>query len=184
MIFDILPSTAFKSLLRDKRIVATVWKNLANCIEETITGQKRLIDYPETIRTLARRYTNRIIHRQAAAENEGVSPDYATVDLNSVDNEEARRVGAEHVVYETIKQLGIGRKLKEPGLSGYQIAAAIGTIAGRMIVPGSERATHYWLQNVSALGELMGFDFSTLSLDRLYKERRSDCPRLGCRIGL
>jgi hypothetical protein len=38
-----------------------------------------------------------------------------------------------------------------------------------MIVPGSERATHYWLQNTTALGELMGYDFSFLSLDRLYK---------------
>jgi len=38
-----------------------------------------------------------------------------------------------------------------------------------MIVPGSERATHYWLQNTTALGELMGYDFLSLSLDRLYK---------------
>ncbi len=38
-----------------------------------------------------------------------------------------------------------------------------------MIVPGSERSTHYWLQNISALGELIGFDFSMVTLDRLYK---------------
>jgi hypothetical protein len=73
------------------------------------------------------------------------------------------------VVYETIKELAIDRKLKEFGLKTDQIAASVGVIAGRMIVPGSERATHYWLQNISALGELMGFDFSLLSLDRLYK---------------
>jgi len=38
-----------------------------------------------------------------------------------------------------------------------------------MIIPGSERATHYWLQNTTALDELMGVDFSILSLDRLYQ---------------
>jgi len=38
-----------------------------------------------------------------------------------------------------------------------------------MIVPGSERATHYWLQNLSALGELIDFDFSLVTLDRFYK---------------
>ena len=38
-----------------------------------------------------------------------------------------------------------------------------------MIVPGSERSTHYWLQNLSALGELIDFDFSLVTLDRLYK---------------
>ena len=50
-----------------------------------------------------------------------------------------------------------------------QVAASLGVIAGRMIVPGSERSTHDWLQNVSAFDELMGVYFSTLSLDRVYK---------------
>ena len=34
------------------------WKDLANCIEEIITGQLPLIDYPKVIRTLAKRYGN------------------------------------------------------------------------------------------------------------------------------
>ncbi|MFO8164132.1 MAG: IS1634 family transposase, partial [Desulfatiglandales bacterium] len=66
-------------------------------------------------------------------------------------------------------QLGIDRKLKELGLSRHHLAASLGVIAARMIVPGSERSTHYWLQNVSAFDELMGVDFSNLSLDRVYK---------------
>lgn len=146
------------------------WKDLANCIEQSITGQKTLIDYPKAIRTLARRYAKKIISKQSSVvAEEDLAPDYATIDVNSVDNEEARTVGAEHVVYETIKELGIDRKLRELGLNRDQIAAALGVIAGRMIVPGSERATHYWLQNLSGLDELMGVDFSILSLDRVYK---------------
>ena len=147
------------------------WKTLANCTEEIITGQKPLIDYPKAIRTLARRYAKKIIRAQGSvvAEEEDIPPDYATIDVNSVDNEEARTVGAEYVVYETIKELEIDRKLRVLGLNRHQLAAALGVIAGRMIVPGSERSTHYWLQNVSAFGELMGVDFSNLSLDRVYK---------------
>ncbi len=147
------------------------WKTLANCTEEIITGQKPLIDYPKAIRTLARRYAKKIIRAQGSvvAEEEDIPPDYATIDVNSVDNEEARTVGAEYVVYETIKELEIDRKLRVLGLNRHQLAAALGVIAGRMIVPGSERSTHYWLQNVSALDELMGVDFSNLSLDRIYK---------------
>jgi transposase len=147
------------------------WKDLSNCIEEIVTGQKSLIDYPKEIKALARRYARKIIREQASviSEGEDIPPDYATIDLNSVEDEEARAVGAEHVVYETIKELGIDRKLKELGLNIHQVAAALGVIAGRMIVPGSERSTHYWLQNVSAFGELMGIDFSNLSLDRVYK---------------
>jgi transposase len=147
------------------------WKTLANCTEEIITGQKPLIDYPKAIRTLARRYAKKIIRAQGSvvAEEEDIPPDYATIDVNSVDNEEARTVGAEYVVYEAIKELEIDRKLRVLGLNRHQLAAALGVIAGRMIVPGSERSTHYWLQNVSALDELMGVDFSNLSLDRIYK---------------
>jgi len=147
------------------------WKDLANCIEGIITGQRPLIDYPKEIKTLASRYARKIIRKQASviAEGEDIPPDYATIDVNSVDNEEARTVGAEYVVYESIKELEIDRKLRELGLNRHQVAAALGVIAGRMIVPGSERSTHYWLQNVSALDELMSVDFSNLSLDRVYK---------------
>lgn len=147
------------------------WKDCANCIEEIISGQKSIFDYPKEITTLARRYARKIIREQAPviAERQDIAPDYATIDLNSVDDEEARTVGAEHVVYETIKKLGIDQKLKQLGLDRHQVAASLGVIAGRMIVPGSERATHCWLQNISALDELMGVDFSTLSLDRVYK---------------
>ena len=146
------------------------WKDLANCIEAHITGQKSLIDYPKQVRTLARRYAKKIIRKQACVvAEEDLAPDYATVDVNSVENEEARTVGAEYVVYETIKELKIDQKLSELGLNRPQLAATLGVIAGRMIVPGSERATHHWLQNITALDELMGVDFSILSLDRVYK---------------
>ena len=84
-------------------------------------------------------------------------------------NKQARSVGAEYVVYETIKELEIDRKLKSLGFNRHQVSAAVGVIAGRMIEPGSERATHYWMQNKTALGELMGVDFSALSLNRIYK---------------
>ena len=82
------------------------WKDLANCIEAHITGQESLIDYPKEVRTLARRYAKKIIRKQACVvAEEDLAPDYATVDVNSVENEEARTVGAEYVVYETIKEL-------------------------------------------------------------------------------
>jgi transposase len=147
------------------------WKDLANCIEEIITGQKSLIDYPKAIKTLARRYARKIIREQSCVidTTEDIPPDYATIDVNSVESEQARTVGAEHVVYETIHELEVDGKLRELGLNRHQVAACLGVIAGRMIVPGSERSTHYWLQNLSGLDELMGVDFSSLSLDRVYK---------------
>jgi hypothetical protein len=66
--------------------------------------------------------------------------DYQRVDVGSVDHEHARTVDA-----------------------------AIGVIAARLISPGSERSTHVWLQNMTALDDLLGADFVNLSRDRVYK---------------
>ena len=147
------------------------WKDLANCIEGIITGQKPLFDYSRKIKDLASKYAKTIIRQQASVidESEDAATDYETVDVSSVDNEQARSVGAEYVVYETIKELELDGLLKSFGFNKHEISAALGVIAGRMIAPGSERATHYWLQNNTALDELMGVDFSSLSLDRVYK---------------
>ena len=147
------------------------WKDLANCIESIITGQQQLFDYPKEICKMARKYAKRIIRQQygpLAAEAD-VSADYQSVDVNSVDNEDARTVGAEYAVYETIRELGIDRKLRSFGLNDRQLSVALGVIAGRLIAPGSERATHHWMQKLSALDELIGVDFSGISLDSVYK---------------
>jgi len=147
------------------------WKQLANCIEEIVTEQLSIFEYPRKIRKLADRYARRIIQKQSIVitEEKKHSPDYATVDLNSLKSEKPRTAGAEHVVYETLKLLKIDKKLVDFGLRLSDRAAIIGAICGRMIVPGSERATHYWLQNISSLGELIDFDFSMVTLDRFYK---------------
>jgi transposase len=147
------------------------WKELANCIEAILTGQRPLFDYPKNISTVARKYAKAIVHQQAVVIEgvEDVVSDYQVVDVNSVDNEDVRTVGAEHVVYETIRQLELDRKLKSLGLTKMQLALALGMIAGRMIAPGSERATHQWLLNRSGLDELMGIDLSNVSLDSAYK---------------
>ncbi len=97
------------------------------------------------------------------------APDYQRVDLGPVDHGHARTVGAEHVVYETIKELGLQEKLRDLGFNKPAIDAAIGVIAARLIAPGSERSAHVWLQDVTALDDLLGADFVNLSRDRVYK---------------
>jgi transposase len=162
---DVLNLGAEFDLPRDQ------WKDLANCIESIITGQQQLFDYPKELCKMARKYAKRIVLQQYCPVDEkvDVSADYQSVDVNSVDNEDARTVGAEYVVYETIRELGIDRKLRSFGLNLFQLSVALGVIAGRLIAPGSERATHHWMQNLTALDELIGVDFSGISLDSVYK---------------
>jgi hypothetical protein len=80
------------------------WKDLANCIETELTGQRPLFDYPKKLRALARKYAREITHQRSEAidERQDIPADYQVVDVNSVDSEDTRTVGAEHVVYETI----------------------------------------------------------------------------------
>ena len=158
------------------------WKDLANRIEEIVTRQEPIFPCTQEIERLARKYVRRIIKqgdsdalfliragKSANAKESEYTPDYQTVDVNSTENEEGRSVGAEHVVLETIKELGLDEKLSEMGFSRPWRDVAIGVIAGRLIWPSSELATHWWLQHKSAMDELLGTDFSLLPQDRVYR---------------
>jgi transposase len=149
------------------------WKTLANRIEEILTGQGTLLPYPEGIEALAQRYARGIISRGSypppKREAPHYTPDYQTVDLNSLENEHARTIGAEHVVLHTIKELELDKELGSLGFSKPWINVALGVLAARLIDPRGERATHTWLQGTSGIDELMDTEFSTLSQNRVYK---------------
>lgn len=147
------------------------WKDLANRIEEIITGQDKLFSYPKNIETLANRYARKLIN-YCGKPKEGKQKektDYQRVDIETIDNECSRTVGAEHVVYETIKSLGLDELLMSIGLKKPDIDVAIAVITARLLAPSSERAAHLWLQNITAMGELLDTDFTELSQNRVYK---------------
>ncbi len=144
------------------------WAELSRRIEEIIGGQQNLFVVPCDIENLAQEYASRIIStRQDVRDLDEV--DYREVDLNSLEMSRPRSVGSEHITLETLRFLGLDSKLKDLGLNGPQTAAAIGTIIGRACNPGSELATHGWLQERSGLGELIDYDYSNLSLYGMYK---------------
>jgi transposase len=148
------------------------WKDLANRIEEIVTGQDSLWVYPEEVEALAIRYARKVIDYQGKpgkGEKKSADPDYQRVDIDTIDNERSRSVGAEHVVYETIKLLDLDDLFTALGFNKPALDAAIGVIASRLIAPSSERATHLWLQELTALDELLAADFTNLSQDRVYK---------------
>ena len=149
------------------------WKEFANRVEDIITGQIPLLDYPEEIENFAQNCARKIIRKQSSIipekKDSDYLPDYQTVDVNSTENEQARTIGAEHVVYHTIKELELDRKLAELKFNKPHLEAAIGVIAARLINPASERKTHIWLKEISGIDELMDTDFSKLSQDRVYK---------------
>jgi hypothetical protein len=116
----------------------------------------------------AQRYSRLIVHK-LAQPLEPPAADYQRVDINRVDASEARSIGAETLAWHAICQLQLAEKLTALGFNGVELAAALGSIIARMVSPGSELHTHQWLQSCTALGELLGHDFSSTSLSRLYR---------------
>ncbi len=142
------------------------WPELSSRIQQIICGEALLFGLSQEIEGMAQNYAAQIIQAQGQTEKE--EPDHREVDIDSLEMIRPRSVGCEHVALEAFNFLKLGDHLKTLGFNGPQIAAATGTLIGRMCHPGSELATHYWLQNVSGLGELIDYDFNKLSLHRMY----------------
>jgi len=149
------------------------WPDLSNRIEEIISGQQLLFPPASDLEDAAQRYAALII--QAQSRPDGIDKDstffsdYRNVDINTLEFMRPRSIGAEHVAYEALRQLQLDKKLQELGLNKHQLYTAIGSVIGRMIAPGSELATHYWLQHHTGLGELLGYDYESTKLTRMYQ---------------
>lgn len=147
------------------------WAELAQRIEQLTGPQETLgvVSLAPGEEELAQRCAARVIHARSIEQSSGAEADYQTVDVSSVDVLRARSAGVEHVALQTIRQLGLDRKLRELGLNGPQTAAALGNIIGRITAPGSERATDDWLKHQSGLGDLIGYVFEDMNPWQLYR---------------
>jgi hypothetical protein len=160
------------NLGRHFEVPRSQWGALAQRIEALLGGQLELIadGLDPRWEAMARQYAARIVSRRGeAVEEKAEDADYQRVDLATLELVGPRSVGAEHVALAAAQQVGLEVKLAALGLNRHQVAAAMGLIVGRRVFPASELATHPWLQQRSALGELLGYDFGTLDLNRLYR---------------
>lgn len=144
------------------------WPELVSRIQSVIDGQIEIVKMPQAIEELAQNYAAQIIQsrRESKADNEQL--DYREVDIDSLEMVRPRSVSCEHVALEAFKSLELDKQLKKLGFNGPQLATAMGTIIGRICNPASELTTHYWLQNISGLGELIDYDFNKSNLYKMY----------------
>jgi transposase len=145
------------------------WPDLASRIGEIISGQKQLFPPASDLEDAAQRYAALIIQSKNRAGGIDGDTDYRNVDISTLEFMRPRSIGIEHVAYEALRQLKLDKKLLELGLNKHQLCTAIGTVIGRMIEPGSELSTHYWLQHHTGLGELIGYDYENMKLTRMYQ---------------
>jgi len=137
-----------------------------------MAGQESLfpVGIPVDLEKEAQRITAQLLARKAASSDSAPNTtDMQTVDVDSIELLRPRTVGVEHTALWAMEQVGFSQMLTDVGLNGPQRAAIIGSVIGRMARPGSERATYSWLQNHSALGELLEVDFERMSQMQLYR---------------
>lgn len=126
-------------------------------------------DVGQLLEAAAERYSDLIIAKLAqpvATATPG--QDYHRVDINHIEANQARSIGGETLALPAVIQLQLDQKLTALGFNKIDSAAALGSIIGRMISPGSELQTHDWLQSRTGLGELLDHDYGSTSLTRWY----------------
>ncbi len=147
------------------------WQPLAQRIEQLVSGQEDLLPIQLDSRWegSAQSYAAMLIQAKGQEDNKPVAPDYQTIDANTLEMIRPRSVAVEHVALSALRQVALDQKLTKLGFTRPQLSAAIGTIIGRMVAPGSELATHAWLQEQTGLGELIDYNFDNTKLTRLYR---------------
>jgi len=143
------------------------WPLLANRIEEIINGQQDLYVASPKIEQLAQFYARKIIAKRSGAC--GDIKDYQRVDINNTELIDCKTIGTEYAAYSYLKQLELEKYLEDHYFSRRQIDVAFLLLIGRMVSPGSELHTYNWAKRNTALGELLGTDFSKLSKNTLYE---------------
>jgi transposase len=165
------------NLGKDFAIDCEYWPLLTARIEQLLEGsephQQELFhladDLSQLLEASAQRYSALIVAKLAqAVDAKSPEPDYHRVDINHVEALQARSIGVETLAWHAMMQLQLDQKLSALGFSKVELAAAVGSIIGRVVSPGSELHTHDWLQSHSALGELLDHDYGNTSLTRLY----------------
>lgn len=147
------------------------WADLAGRIEQLLSpaqGQLFVAELPTELEVIAQRYAAQILTCRRDMSST-LNTEFTAVSVDSLELVRPRRVGIEHLALHALQQLKLDDKLQALGFNRHQLAAATGNIIARMAFPTSERASHEWLQQRSGLGELIGYDFEGMGLDRLYQ---------------
>ncbi|MDH4188431.1 MAG: IS1634 family transposase [Nitrospira sp.] len=141
------------------------WHDLARRLESALRGQLPLEPADKKFETLLE------TARQGRRKRSGSRPAPGTmvkVDCDQVGVEEARTAGAVHVGHQIWERLGLDEILKQAGLIEQACTLSEVMTLNRLIAPSSELAMPAWIRR-TAMGDILGTDFSTLDENKLYR---------------
>lgn len=148
------------------------WLKLAHKVEDALVGQGDLLDEadPEVDRIVAKVRLRRARQKASAKppRRRQRDDDLVAVHTDRVTTEESREAGPVHVGHEFWKRLGLDEILREVGLNERARTLTCAMVMARLIFPCSENKMPDWIR-ATALGDILGEDFSTLGKHSLYR---------------
>jgi transposase len=140
------------------------WRGLAQKLSCALGGQTTFLPDPAVEAVAARARPPRGRPRPAAA----VGADVVAVHTDQVETEDPREAGPVHVGHQMWRALALDRILEEAGLSARARRLTELMTLNRLVHPASEHAMPDWIRR-TALADILGADFRTLSDEALYR---------------
>ena len=147
------------------------WGAVTQLAESLLQGQPPLFCAEPEVQAAARDLVSGLRARgfsrvESTAEQDAI----ATVDLDTLGHEDARSVGCERLCLHALEELGLPSLLRKLGVSERDARIAMALVIAKMAHPSSEREALRWLQEDSAIRELLSLDQGpALSLSKLYR---------------
>jgi len=141
------------------------WISLAHRLESALRGQLSMEPADEKVKTLLEKARRGGRRRSAISPAPGIM---VKVDTDQIGIEEARAAGAVHVGHQIWERLELDGILKQAGLNERACTLSEVMTLNRLIAPSSELAMPDWVRR-TAIGDILGTDFSKLDEDKLYR---------------
>lgn len=143
------------------------WPTLCARLAQLIGQQDALliVDLPEHVETLAQTLAAQLVARAP----QSTATEFVEVDVHSLQLVQPRSVGVEQVGLHALAQLELDPFLASLGINTITRSMILAQVVARMAAPGSELATWGWLNDTSALGELLDISLAEMSIMRLYR---------------
>jgi len=140
------------------------WLSLAHKMESALQGQLSFEGSEGKMEPLL----DRVRKGGRARKASGKGSSLVVVDVDRVETEEHREAGPVHVGHQIWQQLGLDKILLGAGLTERACTLSEAMTLNRLVFPLSELAMPDWIRR-TALGDILGEDFSELGEDALYR---------------
>ncbi len=153
-------------------------KLLADRIEQLLLGVDELFDRTVSnpaIEKYAQKFYRIILNDNLLdvttkkSHEKKETADYHSININSINNQDVREVGAEWLSKQTLEKLEIPQILKNLGWRKKDIDLAMIQIISRAVFPASENKTAQWIQQNSAVSELFDIQPNKINRYPLYR---------------